>query len=273
MSSCIDYRFGLTKIWKNTSSGIVNNRWRTDLLWRLVVGVQLCVWECMSAFVFWWFLSLFTNKQGSREWEKYAKTKIIKKHGRLFQSPPAEKPVCFLNIPPGTSQMWVLYLWIAQWRHCPPHPPSNIPKKDGSSRQNLCHPLPHRITSRRQRTAVVRWAGNKPLECQRAPAHPNQMFWKAFKATLWFAYLQLIKEGWCQLKMSALNMQSYTYILGKTAYPPGSSLSSSHVAFLSACSILHTSYETSLFLLLHSFHFQHFTAYGTCYLKNAFSTL
>lgn len=193
----------------------------------------MCVWVCLPLFsgvvlsdcpVSW------DRRENKRlRWKKH---KVTEKCRRQLQGLAAEMPVCVLHIPAG-SQMWVLYLWITQWQH-DPTPPSQPPRpththihthrianqtvqKKKSSQWNMCHSLPHRITelSRREQTAVARWAGNRPLGCQRTPSHVMQTFFKAFQATLWFAYLELIKEGWCQLKMSALNMQSYTYILEK----------------------------------------------------------
>lgn len=138
--------------------------------------------------------------------EQKTKTNVRKQQRnveRLLQRPAAEMPVCFLNIPARISQMWVLYLWIAQWRHGPLIPPPRTSHQTHNtekqpSHQNLCHPLPHHITSRRLQATVVRRAGNKPLgssELIRANTHPpshlSETLWKAFEATLWFAYLQL----------------------------------------------------------------------------------
>lgn len=57
-----------------------------------------------------------------------------------------------------------------------------------------------------------------------AHTHSFQTLWKDFQATLRFAYSALIQDGWCQLKMSDLNMQ-ITHILGRKAYLSVSSTS------------------------------------------------
>lgn len=170
--------------------------------------------------------------------------------------------------------MWVLYLWITQWRHgpliLPPHTShqthNNVPikktKKKQPSHQNLCHPLPHHITSRTLQATVVRWAGNKPLGSQRT-RQSNVL--KSFRGD---TVICIFTVELCQLKMSALNMQLHICFrndgLCSCSFPIPLFRDLS-VAFLSTCSILHTSYQTFLFVILSSLHFQHLFSHCCLY--------
>lgn len=194
-------------------------------MWLLVklegkLGVYVC------AFVFWCcFVSLSSTKQGT--WDRHKAIKMKKRHKatekcrRLLRRLEAERACLLFEYSSWIADVSALFVdrTVTPW---PPYPPAHNHTHNSETKKRnptkSVSPL-YLVILRSCRGDELRdEAGSGPLGCQSPP--PPTPSRTAFEATLWFAYLDLIKEGWCQLKMSALNMQSYTYILEKTAYLP-----------------------------------------------------
>lgn len=156
--------------------------------------VRACVGGCLGLPLFSDVVLSACPASWDREQEikmkkKKKKQRATEKCRRLLRRLAAEMPVCFVNIPAG-SQMWALYLWIARWRHGPLPPLPHTRRCTYTSAHNTVPKKEPAFTTKKSVSpstssyyvAVGETVsgclrderGNRPLGCQRTPAHPVQ---------------------------------------------------------------------------------------------------